>query len=176
MPTHLMLMRHAKSSWKDDTLTDHERPLNKRGKREADIVAQTLVAKRLAPDVIWASDAARTQETAKRLIRIIPGAQTIIKVPEFYHASADSVMQFCARQEPPAGRLMLLGHNPGWTELVEHLFGLHVDMPTACCRIFKPSASKEGTSWISPYKWRHIDVLKAKELLADRDDCEAGSE
>jgi len=107
MLTHLLFMRHAKSSWKDSTLTDHARPLNKRGKREADIIAQTLVSKKLAPDTIWASDAIRTQETAARLIRIIPGAQTIIKVPEFYHARAAHVLDQCTKTQPPEGKLML---------------------------------------------------------------------
>lgn len=168
MLTHLLLMRHAKSSWKDDTLPDHARPLNKRGRREADAVAQTLSAKGYAPDLIWASDAARTSETAARLIRLIPGAQTILKVPEFYHANAATVLQACAKQNAPTGRLMLLGHNPGWSELAEYWTGVSIDMPTACCLIFKHIGADKD-NWISQDNWRLIDQIKAQDLSLQAD-------
>lgn len=166
MLTHLLLMRHAKSSWKNDDLSDYARPLNKRGCKEADVIAQTLCAKGLAPDIIWSSDAARTQETAARLIRIIPGAQTIIKVPQFYHASATSILEQCTRQSEPKGRLMLMGHNPGWSELAQYFSGRAIDMPTACCLILKRT-DKDAAKWTSPKNWRLIERLDAKGLLLD---------
>lgn len=166
MLTHLLFMRHAKSSWKDSTLSDHARPLNKRGHQEADIIARTLSAKGLAPDIIWSSDAARTQETAQRLISLIPGAQTIIKVPEFYHASPASVLEQCTRIEEPAGKLMLLGHNPGWSELAQIFTKLPYDMPTAGCVVFK-RISHSHSPWIAQENWRVIDQLNTKDLLAD---------
>lgn len=169
MLTHLLFMRHAKSSWKDSTLTDHARPLNKRGKREADIIAQTLVSKKLAPDTIWASDAIRTQETAARLIRIIPGAQTIIKVPEFYHARAAHVLDQCTKTQPPEGKLMLLGHNPGWSELAQIFTNIPIGMATAECLVFM-RINKPTAPWAKPENWRLIDRLEAKSLLAERDD------
>lgn len=166
MATHLLLMRHAKSSWKDSSLSDHARPLNKRGKREADAVAQHLTAMGVAPDVIWASDATRTQETATRVIRIIPGAQTIIKVPEFYHASAATVLDLYAKSEEPEGRIMLLGHNPGWNKLAEIMSNSPISMPTANCLIFKRT-SNTSENWLSPENWTLNAELRAKTLLAD---------
>lgn len=167
MLSHLLFMRHAKSSWNDDSLSDHERPLNNRGRREADIIASTLTARGLAPDTIWASDAVRTQETAARLIRIIPGAQTIIKVPEFYHASAGHVLNQCTKAEAPNGRLMLLGHNPGWSELAQIFTNSPIDMPTAACLVFTRTSSAVKP-WAAPQNWRLIDSLYAAKLLADR--------
>lgn len=166
MLTHLLFMRHAKPSWGDESLSDHERPLNELGRREADIIANTLTARGLAPDTIWASDAVRTQETATRLIRIIPGPQTIIKVPGFYHASAGHVLEQCAKAEPPSGNLMLLGHNPGWSELAQIFTNNRIDMPTACCLVFARTNTTQQP-WITPENWRLIDSFYAAELLAD---------
>jgi len=70
MLSHLLLMRHAKSSWSDGNLSDHERPLNKRGDKAAIAVGQALVARGYPPDIIWSSDATRTRQTAMRLIRL----------------------------------------------------------------------------------------------------------
>ena len=165
MLSHLLFMRHAKSSWKDDSLADHARPLNKRGQREADIIAHTLTAKSLAPDVIWSSDAARTLETSSRLIRIIPGAQTIIKVPEFYHASAGQVLDKISQAEPPSGRLMLLGHNPGWSELAQIYAHKAMNMPTASCLVFK--RINHTGKWSKPENWQLVDSLLAADLLLD---------
>jgi len=112
MLTHLLLMRHAKSSWKDQSLADHARPLNKRGRREADIIARTLTAKGFAPDIIWSSDAERTSETAARLISIMPGAQSIIRTAEFYHASSAKVIAQCVRTQSRMERARVALH---WT-------------------------------------------------------------
>ena len=105
-------MRHAKSSWSDGSLSDHERPLNKRGKRAAEAVGHALTARGYPPDIIWSSDATRTRETAMRLIRAIPGAQTVNYNSDFYHASLETVLSVCGKQIEPDGKLMLLGHNP----------------------------------------------------------------
>lgn len=162
MLTHLLLMRHAKSSWKDATQTDHERPLNGRGRQACINMAGALMARRYAPDTIWTSDAERTVETAKRLIRIIPGAQQVIRTPKFYHASARTVIETCAAQTQPSGKLMLLGHNPGWSELYEYFSGASHAFPTGCCAVFERTDA-EG-SWLEPKSWRTIDVILPRDL------------
>lgn len=60
----LMLLRHAKSSWKDDSVTDHDRPLNKRGRKAAPLVGHLLRDQHLVPDLITSSSAVRAQTTA----------------------------------------------------------------------------------------------------------------
>ncbi|MFU8827788.1 MAG: SixA phosphatase family protein, partial [Brevefilum sp.] len=61
----LLLMRHAKSSWKDDNLTDHARPLKKRGRKDAKRIAQVMDKNDLIPDLILSSSAVRAAETAE---------------------------------------------------------------------------------------------------------------
>lgn len=157
-------MRHAKSSWDDASLSDHQRPLNKRGRKASDMVARALVARGYAPDVIWASDAARTLETAKHLIRIIPGAQTVLHNPALYHASANTMMTIMQREPEPEGRVMILGHNPGMAELYNHFTGQYHGFPTGACAVFKRIGK---APWHDASGWRAIDMVLPRELDGD---------
>lgn len=158
----LLLMRHAKSSWSDASLTDHQRTLNERGKKAATAVGATLKARGYAPDLIWSSDSTRTRETAMRLIRAIPGAQMVNYVPEFYHASAEEVLRYAAKAgEPDVKALMFLGHNPGWSELFQIFTGQFHAFPTAACCILKRAGDGD---WLAPGSWRAVDMIIARDL------------
>jgi phosphohistidine phosphatase len=162
MLTHLLLMRHAKSSWADPDMRDHDRPLNDRGQRAATAVGQALTARGYAPELIWASDSKRTRETAMRLIRAIPGAQTIEYFSDFYHASPQMVLNTAYQQgEPGVDRLMWLGHNPGWAELHAQFTGRHDDYPTGACTVLKRLS--DG-NWLSPASWRLVDLILPRDL------------
>ena len=163
MLSRLLLMRHAKSSWSDGTQTDHERPLNKRGRRAAKAVGAALHARGLAPDIIWSSDSKRTRETSMRLIRAIPGAQAVEYLPEFYHASAQNVLETCDQRGEPDVPLMLLGHNPGWGNLHQHLTGDYHPYPTGACTVL--SRINDG-HWLSPASWKLVDLILPRELEA----------
>ena len=65
----LMLLRHAKSSWKDEGLTDHDRPLNKRGKKTAPAMGHLILEKQLVPGLILSSTAVRARATAEAVAR-----------------------------------------------------------------------------------------------------------
>ena len=163
MLSHLLLMRHAKSSWSDGSLSDHERPLNERGKTAALAVARALIARGYPPDTIWTSDAKRTRETAMLLIREIPGPQVVSHNSDFYHASAQQVLSICGKQIEPEGKLMLLGHNPGWAELHVYFTGQYNDYPTGACTVLKRTENNDG-DWLDPASWRLIDFIKPRDL------------
>ena len=163
MLSHLLLMRHAKSSWSDGSLSDHERPLNKRGERAALNIGEALVARGYLPDIIWSSDAVRTRQTATRLIRAIPGAQMVQYNPDFYHASLKTVLMICGKQIEPDGKLMLLGHNPGWAALHEYFTGQYHDYPTGACTVLSRTKYESG-DWLDPKSWRLIDLILPREL------------
>ncbi|MEM6637593.1 MAG: histidine phosphatase family protein [Pseudomonadota bacterium] len=107
----LILIRHAKSSWDDDDLDDHDRPLNKRGRKSADNIGAWLVANEACPDQILCSTARRASDTWARMARHFPDAEDIRFFPELYHASARTVLETLKRSEHP--NVMLIGHNPG---------------------------------------------------------------
>ena len=156
-------MRHAKSSWSDGSLSDHERPLNARGESAAIAVGNALTARGYPPNIIWSSDAARTRQTAMRLIRAIPGAQIVNYNSEFYHASLETVLTICGKQIEPEGRLMLLGHNPGWAALHEYFTGQYHAYPTGACTVLARTDKGDG-DWLAPKSWRMIDLILPREL------------
>ena len=166
MLSHLLLMRHAKSSWSDGTLSDHERPLNKRGETAATAIGDALTARGYPPDIIWSSDATRTRQTAMRLIRAIPGPQIVHYNSDFYHASVEIVLTVCGKQIEPDGKLMLLGHNPGWAALHEYFTGQYHDYPTGACTVLKRTDKSDG-DWLDPASWRMIDLILPRTLESE---------
>lgn len=134
----LLLLRHAKSSWKDDSLTDHERPLNKRGKKTAPLMGHLLREKNLVPELIVSSTAVRACTTAQAAAEACgyPGEVTL--TDELYLATAGEILRYAQeRTEDTMGRIMLVGHNPGMEELVSMLSGQRNPFPTAALAAFE---------------------------------------
>ena len=165
MLPRLLLMRHAKSSWADGSMSDHERPLNERGQRAATAMGHALTARGFAPDVIWSSDAKRTRETAMRLIRAIPGPQTILYNSELYHASAETVLRICGAAVEPDQPLMLLGHNPGWASLHSYFTGQTHDYPAGACTVLTRK-NNDISDWLDPAAWTFTDLILPRDLEA----------
>lgn len=161
MLDRLLFMRHAKSSWADESMSDHERPLNARGEQAATNIGAALTARGFAPELIWSSDATRTRLTALRLIRAIPGAQQVEYISGFYHASAQNVLEICEQRGEPEKPLMLLGHNPGWSALHQHFTGQYHDYPTGACTVL--NRVNDG-NWLSPGSWSFQDLILPREL------------
>lgn len=156
---YLLILRHAKSSWTHD-LTDHARPLNKRGRNAATAVGGVLKAKGLVPSIIWSSDSARTTETVERLF----DSEIETKFSStLYHASANTVLTFCSQQgEPKNGPLLLVGHNPGYEDLFGYFTGLSRHYPTGACTVLKRADSE--AHWLSPDAWKMIDLILPRDL------------
>ncbi len=136
LPTRLLLlMRHAKSDWSSPAETDHERPLNRRGRRDCPAIARYLAARDRVPDVILCSSATRTTETANRLMETWSAlgleCPKLCHHEELYLASAAGVVQAVASLGGQAERLMVMAHNPGISSLAATLAGEDWEMPTA---------------------------------------------
>ena len=125
----VLLMRHAKSSWKDPKLADHDRPLKKRGRRDAVRMAEFLVEQNLVPDRIVSSSAARARETTD-LVASHLGNLTVETLSRLYHAEAD-IWRSVLAELPGNGRTLLVGHNPGIEELLSVITEGDVTVPTA---------------------------------------------
>lgn len=122
MPRYLTLIRHAKSSWSDDSLDDFDRPLNKRGKRDAPFMAERLATRGVMPDALVSSPARRAAATANKLAKGIAfGKDSIAWMEEIYHASVPELLAVIHSFDPAWRHVWLIGHNPGLTDLVNSL-------------------------------------------------------
>lgn len=118
----LMLLRHAKSSWDQPGQDDFDRPLTARGQEAASQVGRYLVSKRLRPDRILCSPAARARETCER-VRAELGEVRVIHLDELYLATSARLLEACWRVEATIKTLALIGHNPGLEALALRLVG-----------------------------------------------------
>jgi phosphohistidine phosphatase len=129
----LTIVRHAKSSWNDTSLSDRKRPLNKRGERDAPIMGKRISDHGIRPSLIVTSPANRARTTAM----IIAGElnypnEFLQREDHLYHASLDEILDVIVAQDDGFNSLMIVGHNPGLTELVNFLQpGLTINLPTA---------------------------------------------
>ena len=129
----LFIMRHAKSSWDDPMLSDFERPLNRRGKEDAPLMGEHLNRLGIKPDLIVSSPAKRAKKTAKIVAQKLGYPEEKIEWKEcIYEASAQALLYLVCQLPDDAKRVMLVGHNPGFTMLANTLGDIAVEnIPTA---------------------------------------------
>jgi phosphohistidine phosphatase len=113
------LIRHAKSSWEDDRLSDFDRPLNERGKIDAPRMGKRLKEKNITPDLFLASPAKRTLSTAKRIADVLGYPKENIKTDQaLYHADEDEILNVIRSANDKNDCIFIFGHNPGLTDFV----------------------------------------------------------
>ncbi|HZN33264.1 MAG TPA: histidine phosphatase family protein [Pirellulaceae bacterium] len=127
----LLLLRHAKSSWKDSEIDDHDRPLNNRGKRDAPRMGQLLKDEQLFPDYLITSSAKRCRKTAEHVIHASGYRGETRITGEIYEADAEKLRESLAALPAEPARVLLIGHNPGLEEFVERLTGAYTPLTTA---------------------------------------------
>lgn len=128
----LLIMRHAKSDWSNSAQSDFERPLNERGKKAAPHMGQQLIKKKLVPDYIITSAAARAQETCDAVAEVclIPDNK-IERLRELYDGYIEEVSAEIRKTDNEINRLLIVGHNPTWMNLVTHFSGSYTELKTA---------------------------------------------
>jgi phosphohistidine phosphatase len=109
----LFILRHAKSSWKNDELSDRDRPLNKRGQRQAPLVGQYLHSLDLTPDLIFSSPARRARDTAVSVAETCGYDGDVEFVDDFYPGDPEDYIHTLSALPDAAERVMVVGHNPG---------------------------------------------------------------
>jgi phosphohistidine phosphatase len=129
----LCIVRHAKSSWKEDALTDEMRPLNKRGKVAAPLIGRVLAELGFMPDLILTSSAVRAHVTAELIAGELQYPVAGIEVREsMYMAGLSELLAVIAGCSDEVERLMVVGHNPGLYALAMRLSEFNEDnLPTA---------------------------------------------
>jgi len=127
----LLLLRHAKSSWKQKDLADHDRPLNKRGNRDAPRMGALIRDRNLVPDLILSSTAIRARDSALAVAETCGHSGQVRLLHDLYLAETGEFLEILASVPGEFGRVMVVGHNPGIEELVRSLTGESETMPTA---------------------------------------------
>ncbi len=143
----LYVIRHAKSSWSDPALGDFERPLNKRGKRDAPFMGARLKKGGAHPDMIVSSPARRAVKTAREIAKAVGfPAGKIVKEMTIYDASLYDLLAVVRKIPDACDEVIMVGHNPGFSDLAGYLASdSSVYMPT--CAVF--CVDLEVDSWAS---------------------------
>lgn len=169
----VILLRHAKSSWSDPDLDDHDRPLNKRGKAVAPAIAEWLGRSGYRPDRVLCSSARRTRQTYKRMRESLTGLPDAVIEPRLYHADPTAMFAIMAEQPEDCESLMLIGHQPGLSAFARKLVNGHVR--PHCTRAFEhfPTAAAavmtlplDAWAGLSPSSADFIDFAVPRELTA----------
>jgi len=128
----IILIRHAKSAWDDLSLSDHDRPLADRGLHDAPIMAKRLKKRRIYPEIILSSTAKRAKETAKIIAKELefPVSEVILE-GNLYHASPNKILKYIHQQNDSKETMIVVGHNPGFNDLIEYLGGKLDNLPTS---------------------------------------------
>lgn len=164
----LILMRHAKSSWDNAALSDHERPLNTRGHREAPITGERLLRAGLIPDVVVSSDSTRTRETWDALCHFFPERQAVF-TNSLYLGGLDDIRNVVCNQPDSVKTMLCLGHNPGFSLTAGWLSGAHVLLKTSNAAVL----TVEAATWSGTFergRWLlrgHITPKQNGELKSD---------
>jgi len=153
----LTLLRHAKSSWKDRTLTDMERPLNKRGRRDAATMALRLREHGTTFKTIFSSPARRTRETIASMLLTLPAQDTQLTFDQrFYTFERDDLLQALRQLGDKLNDVMIVGHNPAMHETLCWLTGEAIaEFPTCTAAQLSLSLShwKEIQKGCAQLRW-----------------------
>ena len=135
----LYLVRHAKSSWDERGISDHDRKLNARGLRDAPRIGEVLNNKGYSPDVIYSSSAKRALTTAKIIAeKIRYPVDNIVVSKNIYDATTNDLVKLINKIDDKYESVMLFGHNPGFTVLANLFADKYIDnMPTCAVAVIE---------------------------------------
>jgi phosphohistidine phosphatase len=155
----LLLIRHAKSSWDDAGLSDFERPLNERGKKDAPAMAERLYERGIKVDVFITSPARRARKTAEQFAkRYKKEKEDLLLKTELYMAVDEAFNSVVEKLDDDIDCVAVFSHNPGITDFANQLSDARIDnIPT--CGIFAVS--------IEARKWNKFREAKKKFLFFD---------
>ncbi len=126
----LTIIRHAKSNWDNTSLSDFERPLNKRGERDAPFMGKKLYENGVRAEVIFSSPAKRAKTTAKLFAKELGLSKKIVYDEKIYEASGATLYEIIKNFDDKYQSIMLFGHNPGLNTLLDFLVDVYDNIPT----------------------------------------------
>ena len=159
------MLRHAKSSWKEQDLPDHDRPLNKRGKNDAPRMGKLLKEEDLIPDLIMSSTAVRAKKTAELVAKACKYKGKIVPNHFLYGAEPTAILKILEGLSDKQMAVLIVGHSPSVEETVEVLTGsLDVIMPTCALAHISLSIQNWAELKEQKVKGKLLKVWRPKEL------------
>lgn len=140
----LLLMRHAKSSWNNANMSDHDRPLATRGKKAAPEMAEWLVKNHYIPELICCSTACRALETAELVVSYLAKDVPMEVLGGLYHAPPETLKVVASQVAVDVSRVMIVAHNPGMYELLNQFTAKNTLFPTAAIACLEAESSSWG--------------------------------
>jgi phosphohistidine phosphatase len=168
-PHSLVLLRHAKSDWQDESLADHDRPLSKRGRRDAPRAGRFIAEAGLLPDLVLCSTARRARQTAAAVLAEWARDDEEVAAEyreDFYGAGPDTYRAVLRELSEDVTRVMLVGHNPGLEEWLAELTGESEALPTAAVAVIALATDH----WGSLSEVRAIPVGRLMRLWRPKDE------
>ena len=162
----LYLLRHAKSSWKDPSQADFERPLSNRGRKACEIVARLIQDRGLEFDLVLCSTAIRARETIDLVSKYAKLRSELRFDERIYEATVLELVEIVSQLENDRKEVLLVGHNPGMEELLYLFSGAEQRFPTASMAKIKLKVSK----WSDPFdKKATVDWVARPNELEESD-------
>lgn len=159
----LYLIRHAKSSWKDHSLDDFDRPLNKRGKRDAPFMGELLADNEIFPDIIYSSPAKRARDTAKTIAQKIGYTKEIVFDERIYEFNFVTLVRIIKEIDNTFESAFLFGHNPILNIFMEEYCGFDENIPT--CGVIKIIFNCDDWKKITPKNCEFIEFEYPKKYI-----------
>lgn len=164
MEYRLIVMRHAKSDWESGAKKDHDRPLNKRGRRDAPRIAEKLVELGWQPNYVVSSDSQRTTETFQLMEEVFSDGTSVEFLDSLYLAGIRELEHAVGSVPNMQATVLALGHNPGWEDCVHKLTGECEEMTTANAALMTIEDEDWAAAIIRHGDWSLVSVLRPKEL------------
>jgi phosphohistidine phosphatase len=153
----LLILRHAKSSWKYDDLADHDRPLKKRGEQAAALMGELIRKHDLMPQRIISSTARRALNTAELVAEACHYEERIVATRALYGAGPEDFVEVLRTLDDTDERVMIVGHNPDLEMFLESLTGAMESLPTAAlAQVMLPIDSWKELEEDTPGKLVHL--------------------
>lgn len=126
----VLLLRHAKSDWGAPSTDDHDRPLAPRGRRAAERLGRALATLGPSPGTVLTSSALRARDTGERVVEAAGWTCPFEEDRQLYLTSPTVVLQRIREQDDAVTTLLVVGHEPVWSELATELTGGRMKLPT----------------------------------------------
>jgi len=156
MSRQLLLFRHAHAEWDGDMSNDHERKLSKRGEADAKLMGKALAQSGQVPQFIFSSSAKRAQTTAKLANKAGAWDAPLKVTDQLYNIDADDVFEVIKQIAPFHQRVMLVGHEPTWSKLVNQFTesnGIHMSTASIACLSFETDVWSEVYYGLGTLDW-----------------------